>query len=564
MVREYIGARYVPKFMGTYDPSQAYEALCVVDNGMGTSYITKIPTPAGTPLTDTDYYTVYGASSGAIINLQNQIDDINSNIQSLIVTPEMFGAIGDGVTDDLQAFQDALAKKVPIVLANNGTYLVSDTIVIESGAYIIGNNATITKTAQPTHPIIENKGRTSGVADDNIYITSLNLVGSGSSQVSDQGSGITIYRANNVVIDNIITSNTNGDGILLRDCTASVKNVSIGNYGRNGISPCSGVLSFDNVSIDGVAITGANPGLPIDCESDSQEKGVLRFTNCKLHKISIVDFYTPSGNFCYDILIENCEFLDRYKPIVIKATNALAANIVIGKNNKITGHGSLVSIDNVNGVDIDAEFMKVDASGTSTVGILLESDITNLTIRNLKKLDNADAEIYTTHDITGSALIDCDDIRVFVDEFNDNKLISTNIANLNCNASSNGNNFDLDSFVEISANLSKTLQTFSAGDAFKFVDKSMLTSTVGTITGGVLQIGKLVFYGIRITTTSAIAADDTILSGLPTPFGAARIPITTNVGVQYDSYMTSSGEVKSLSPIVNGSYIYLQGVYVAS
>lgn len=91
MVREYIGARYVPKFMGTYDNTQVYEALCVVDNGLGTSYITKVPTPPGTPLTDTDYWAIYGASSGAIINLQNQIDNIenteipalNSQVQTL-------------------------------------------------------------------------------------------------------------------------------------------------------------------------------------------------------------------------------------------------------------------------------------------------------------------------------------------------------------------------------------------------------------------------------------------------------------------------------------------------
>ena len=90
-MRQYIGARYVPKFMGTYDPTQAYEALCVVDNGMGTSYISKIPTPANTPLTDTAHWSIYGASSGAIINLQNQIDNIdqveipgiNSSIQAL-------------------------------------------------------------------------------------------------------------------------------------------------------------------------------------------------------------------------------------------------------------------------------------------------------------------------------------------------------------------------------------------------------------------------------------------------------------------------------------------------
>lgn len=79
MVREYVGARYVPKFMGTYDATQVYEALCVVDNGLGTSYISKIPTPAGTPLTDTTYWAVYGATSGAIINLQNQIDDMKDN-----------------------------------------------------------------------------------------------------------------------------------------------------------------------------------------------------------------------------------------------------------------------------------------------------------------------------------------------------------------------------------------------------------------------------------------------------------------------------------------------------
>ena len=73
---QYIGARYVPKFMGTYDNTQAYENMVVVDNGLGTSYISKVPVPAGTPLTDTDYWALYGTSNGAIINLQNQIDAI--------------------------------------------------------------------------------------------------------------------------------------------------------------------------------------------------------------------------------------------------------------------------------------------------------------------------------------------------------------------------------------------------------------------------------------------------------------------------------------------------------
>lgn len=119
---QYIGARYVPKFMGVYDATQAYENLCVIDNGLGTSYITRKPTPAGTPLTDTTYWAVYGASSGAIINLQNQIEEIKDGF----VTPEMFGAAGDGLTDDTQAVKDAINSGVPVVFG--GSYLITDQI----------------------------------------------------------------------------------------------------------------------------------------------------------------------------------------------------------------------------------------------------------------------------------------------------------------------------------------------------------------------------------------------------------------------------------------------------
>ena len=79
----YIGARYVPRFLGTYDPTQQYDALDVVDNGSGTSYIARKTVPAGTPLTDTDYWFVYGASSGAIIQLQNDMIQAQNDIISL-------------------------------------------------------------------------------------------------------------------------------------------------------------------------------------------------------------------------------------------------------------------------------------------------------------------------------------------------------------------------------------------------------------------------------------------------------------------------------------------------
>lgn len=78
-VHQYVGARYVPNFIDEpWSDIRGYEALDVVDNGTGTSYIAKKPVPPGTPLSNREYWFVYGSTSGAIINLQNQIDMLTS------------------------------------------------------------------------------------------------------------------------------------------------------------------------------------------------------------------------------------------------------------------------------------------------------------------------------------------------------------------------------------------------------------------------------------------------------------------------------------------------------
>ena len=126
-MRQYVGARYVPKFMGAYDATQIYEALCVVDNGLGTSYISKVPTPAGTPLTDTDYWAIYGASSGAIISLQDQIDDMNDgtvpgSLQNQINEMQdgsVSGSLQDQINDLSSSVADA-EKQIVILTDSYG------------------------------------------------------------------------------------------------------------------------------------------------------------------------------------------------------------------------------------------------------------------------------------------------------------------------------------------------------------------------------------------------------------------------------------------------------------
>ena len=117
IVRQYVGARYTPKFIdGGWNETTAYEALSVVDNGMGTTYISGKPVPAGTPLSNREYWHLYGASSGAIVNLQDQIDDINGNI----------GDLSDLSTIDKTSIVNAInsieSKKYIFIMDSYGTF----------------------------------------------------------------------------------------------------------------------------------------------------------------------------------------------------------------------------------------------------------------------------------------------------------------------------------------------------------------------------------------------------------------------------------------------------------
>lgn len=68
------------------------------------------------------------------------------NIENVYVTPEEFGAIGDGTTNDSSAFNACIAKANETgkyVLLSNKTYLIGNTLMDNSNINIIGINAVI-------------------------------------------------------------------------------------------------------------------------------------------------------------------------------------------------------------------------------------------------------------------------------------------------------------------------------------------------------------------------------------------------------------------------------------
>lgn len=68
------------------------------------------------------------------------------NIENVYVTPEEFGAIGDGTTNDSSAFNACIAKANETgkyVLLSNKTYLIGDTLMNNADTNIIGFNTVI-------------------------------------------------------------------------------------------------------------------------------------------------------------------------------------------------------------------------------------------------------------------------------------------------------------------------------------------------------------------------------------------------------------------------------------
>ena len=80
----YIGNRYVPIFADPveWDNLRTYEPLTIVTYH-GTSYTSRKTVPVGIALNNTEYWVVTGNFNAFINELQGQIDDINSDIESI-------------------------------------------------------------------------------------------------------------------------------------------------------------------------------------------------------------------------------------------------------------------------------------------------------------------------------------------------------------------------------------------------------------------------------------------------------------------------------------------------
>ena len=80
----------------------------------------------------------------AFANLQAGYQATHDAVKNLYVTPEMYGAIGDGVADDTKAIQNAVANRL-CMFGNGKTYMVSEMIVVPDFSVIDLNGSTVVR-----------------------------------------------------------------------------------------------------------------------------------------------------------------------------------------------------------------------------------------------------------------------------------------------------------------------------------------------------------------------------------------------------------------------------------
>lgn len=139
----YKGLRYVPVFADPAEWSSAnsYEALTVVMHE-GNSYTSKQAVPVGVDISNETFWALTGNYNAQVEQYRQEVKAIGnkwfvqySDQLSVYTTPEVYGAKGDGLTDDSTAFKSAIASGLPIIITK--TYMISETLVVNNQGLII-------------------------------------------------------------------------------------------------------------------------------------------------------------------------------------------------------------------------------------------------------------------------------------------------------------------------------------------------------------------------------------------------------------------------------------------
>ena len=102
----------------------------------------KLPNPNALSIAVNGTTKTYDGSEVVTIDIPSGSADNNRDTNHYYVTPEQFGAVGDGTNDDTNAINQSLASGKPVYFSAK-TYKVSSSLTLQTGTRMYGNGAKI-------------------------------------------------------------------------------------------------------------------------------------------------------------------------------------------------------------------------------------------------------------------------------------------------------------------------------------------------------------------------------------------------------------------------------------
>ena len=251
-------------------------------------------------------------------NLQGGYQAVYDAVSKLHVTPQMFGAIGDGEADDTRAIQNAIDSSESVYIPS-GTYKVSfkDNIGdMYNPAIIVPSNRHIRMASDAKiicNGVSLKRYSIFKIVDvENVTIEGGEIVGERTKHKGVEGEwgmGIYLLYARNINIKNMTIRNCWGDGICIgtidndpeRICrNITIDNVICDNNRRQGISVC-GIDGFHLTNSKLMNTKGTAPEAGIDFEPN--------YSNILLKNIFVSNLYTFNNTGGGVLIVNNnpCE-----------------------------------------------------------------------------------------------------------------------------------------------------------------------------------------------------------------------------------------------------------------